>query len=198
MSVIVAIVLVYSFMTLLPQSPDWFSGDLGSANRSCFSSPVALLRSNHMDDDMEDPHAELRRNLRRAKDAGDISVTEYLQELQKLRVDPAAQPAHEAGFLSRHQQVADAVSSEGSSDADGELVDEDGRLWKQCLVRSKMHRLQINCERQSCLPTTNGVWGERRSCIYVCVHRVTMVTVEFKKYLEIFLEICYSEVEIGF
>jgi hypothetical protein len=90
-------------------------------------------------------HAELRGELHAAKEAGDISISEYLAELRKLRegaAGPALGSSSAAAALSfapapsiGHAQ-AKATAHDDSSDDDSDLVDKEGRPWKRQAVAS--------------------------------------------------------------
>ena len=63
---------------------------------------------------------EIRRQLHEAKEAGDISLSQYLKELRSLRNLPAGHAASSSSY----------AEVEGSSD-DDDLVDENMRAWKR-------------------------------------------------------------------
>ena len=90
-------------------------------------------------------HAVLRGELHAAKEAGDISLSEYLAELRKLRegaAGPALGSSSAAAALSfapaasTDHSLAKAAAHDDSSDDDDDLVDEDERPWKRQAVTS--------------------------------------------------------------
>lgn len=95
---------------------------------------------------MADRNAELRAELQAARVAGDISLSEYLEELKNLRDTRApgassmasssgAAASSSAAFApaasERAQEPAIPAAYGDSSEEEDELVDEDGRPWKK-------------------------------------------------------------------
>ena len=101
---------------------------------------------------MEERNAALRAELHAAREAGDISLGEYLSELRKLRECGApASGADEASSATAHSKAARAFAPAeagdgASSSDDDDLVDEDGCQWKRARTTATPERGNINAE----------------------------------------------------
>ena len=101
--------------------------------------------------------SDMRAALSAARDAGDITLMEYLAELRKLREEGAASSAQAAGSSAAPtagdtappNSAARAASDSGSV-SDSELVGEDGAPYKRArvaLTRARVFSYEADVRR---------------------------------------------------